>query len=162
MTRTHIVSLLVLIVAVPAAAASSFFASSAKTSNVKPCFIAGTAGYQLSGSTTADYTVRIDNTTPSPNLRMQLVDDPAAADFVLVDDGDAADACNTAPAIKSIRIDPAASHADLTIALSRAAANYKIYVRSANFSEQDAAALFAVIWQDSRKTGLRRAFAERH
>jgi hypothetical protein len=55
MTRTHIVSLLVLIVAVPAAAASSFFASSAKTLNVKPCFIAGTAGYELSGSAAADY-----------------------------------------------------------------------------------------------------------
>ena len=159
MTRTHLVSMMVLIVAVPAAAAGSFFASSTTTSNLKPCFIAGSAGYQLSEAASANYTVRIDNAAPSPSL---LVGDPAAADFVLVDDGDATDACKTATAIKSVRIDPAALAADLTIALSRAAADYKIYVRSANFSEQDAAALFAVIWQDSRKTGLRRAFAERH
>jgi hypothetical protein len=31
-------------------------------------------------------------------------------------------------------------------------AAYKIYVRSASFSQQDAAALFAVIWQIARKT----------
>ena len=52
--------------------------------------------------------MRIDNTAASPSLRMQVVDDPAAADFVLVDDGDAADACKAATAIKSIRLDPAA------------------------------------------------------
>ena len=46
--------------------------------------------------------------------------------------------------------------------LSRTAADYKIYVRSANYTEQDAAALFAVIWQNSHKTGARREFAERH
>ncbi len=157
MTRTHIVSLMVLIVAVPAAAGSSFFASSAK-----PCFIAGNAGYQLSGAASANTTVRIDNTAPKPSLRMQLVDDPAAADFVLVDDGDLDNACKAATAIKSVRVDPAAANPDLTVALSRAEADYKIYVRSANFSEQDAAALFAVIWQTARKTASGREFAERH
>jgi hypothetical protein len=166
MTRTHLVSMMVLIVAVPAAAAGSFFASSTTTSNAKPCFIAGSAGYQLSEAASANYTVRIDNAAPSPSLRMQMVDDPAAADFVLVDDGDTTDACKTATAIKSVRIDPAALAADLTIALSRAAADYTIYVRSANYTEQDAAALFAVIWQNARKTGqkpgLGREFAERH
>lgn len=157
---------MVLIVAVPAATAGSFFGSSAKTSNTKPCFIAGNVGYELSGSASANTIVRIDNAAASPNLRLQLVDDPAAADFVLVDDGDAADACKAATAVKSIRIDPAAANADLTVTLSRTAADYKIYVRSANYTEQDAAALFAVIWQNARKTGqkpgLGREFAERH
>jgi hypothetical protein len=177
MTRTHIASLLVLIVAVPAAIAGSFFASSAKTSyfktssfttsyfktsNVKPCFIAGAAAYQISGSASANTTVRIDNTAANPSLRMQLVDDPAAADFVLVDDNDSGDACKNATAINSIRVDPAALAADLTVALSQAPADYKIYVRSANFSEQDAAALFAVIWKDSAKTGSGRKIAERN
>ncbi len=138
---------MVLIVAVPAATASSFFTSSAK-----PCFIAGNAGYQLSGGASTDYTVRIDNTAPSPNLRMQIVNDPAAADFVLVDDRHASDTCKAATAISSIRIDPAAPKPDLTVALSRNPADYKIYVQSANYSEQDAAALFAVIWQNSAKT----------
>jgi len=60
------------------------------------------------------------------------------------------------------RLDPAALAADLTIAVSAQPADYKIYVRSSNFSEQDAAALFAVIWRTARKTGLGREFAERH
>ena len=147
MTRTHICSLLVLIVAIPAAAAGSFF-----TSSTKPCFVADNAGYEISGSAAANYTVRIDNTAASPNLRMQIVDDPAAADFVLVDDGDAGEACKTAGTISSIRVDPMAAQPDMTVALSRTAADTKIYVRSANYSEQDAAALFAVIWQNARKT----------
>jgi hypothetical protein len=161
MKRTHIVALMILIVAVPAAAASSFIAS-----NAKPCFVAGNAGYQLSAAASANYTVHIDHTAAMPSLRMQLVDDPAAADFVLVDDSDAGNACKTAFAIRSVRIDQAAPNADLTVALSRAEADTKIYVRSANFSEQDAAALFAVIWLNARRTGqnsgLGREFAERH
>jgi hypothetical protein len=166
MTRTHIVSLVVLIVAVSAATAGSFFASSANTARTKPCFIADNAGYEISSSASADYIVRIDNAAPSPNLRIQIVDDPAAADFVLVDDNDAGDACNTANAIKSIRIDPEASKPSLTVSLSQGAADYKVYkvyVRSANYSPQDAAALFAVIWQSNRKAGLGgREFAQTH
>jgi hypothetical protein len=142
MKRTHIAALLVLVVAIPAAAASSFFSSSDK-----PCFIAGTTGYRMSESSSANFTVRIDNTAAKPSLRMQLVDDPAAADFVLVDDSDTVNACTGATAIQSIRLDPAASKPNLTVALSRQPAAYKIYVRSASFSQQDAAALFAVIWK---------------
>jgi hypothetical protein len=142
----------------PAANAGSFFASSAKS-----CFIAGASGYRISEDASADFTVRIDNTAAQPNLRMQLVDDSAAADFVLVDDGDAVNACTGAAAIQSIRLDPAAVNADLTVSLSRATASYKIYVRSASFSQQDAAALFAVIWQTARKTAdSGREFAARN
>jgi 4,5-dihydroxyphthalate decarboxylase len=59
-----------------------------------------------------------------------------------------------------------AANADLTVALSRAPAAYKIYVRSASFSEQDAAALFVVIWnsarKDARQSGFGREFAARN
>jgi hypothetical protein len=158
MTRIHIAALIVLVGAIPAATAGSFFAS-----NDKPCFIAGTAGYRISHSAAADVTVRIDNTAAQPNLRMQLVDDSAAADFVLVDDTDTVNACAGIAAVKSIRLDPAAANADLTVSLSRAPAAYKIYVRSASFSQQDAAALFAVIWQTARKTAdSGREFAARN
>jgi hypothetical protein len=157
MTRFHIASLLALAVVVPAATAGAFFGSSAK-----PCVVAGTAGYELSASASANVTVRIDNAAASPSLRMQLVDDPAAADFVLVDDGDAAEACKAASTIRTVRIDTAAPKADLTVALSREPADIKIYVRSANFTEQDAAALFAAIWQDMRKTAASVELAERH
>ena len=154
------------------ATAGSFFASSAKTFrantfdaktlDAKPCFTAGNTGYALTGSASANFTVRIDNATARPDLALQLVDDAAAADFVLVDDGDAADACQATSAIKSIRIAAATAKADLTVTLSRAAANTKIYVRSANYSDEDAAALFAAIWHDARKAGVPREFAEHH
>jgi hypothetical protein len=158
MKRTHIAALLVLIVAVPAAAAGSFFSS-----NAKPCFIAGDSGYRFSDSAAADVTVRIASTAAAPSLRMQLIDDAAAADFVLVDDTDTVNACTDAAAVQSIRLDPAARNADLTVVLSRQPAEYKIYVRSAVFSEQDAAALFAVIWKNARMTGVSgREFAARN
>lgn len=158
MTRTQLAALMVLVVAVAATTAASFF-----TSRARPCFIAGNAGYEISANGPADVTVRIDNAATKPNLRMQLTDDAAAADFVLVDDGDAASDCTGAAAIQNIRLDPAAADADLTVALSRAPADYKIYVRSIRFSQQDAAALFAVIWQNAGKTaGSGREFAARN
>ena len=158
MTRTHIAALMALAVAVPAATAGSFFASSDK-----PCFIAGASGYQISDSTSANFTVRIDNAAEKPDLRMQLVDDSAAADFVLVDDADTVNACAGVAAVQSIHLDPAAAKADLTVALSRAPARYKIYVHSASFTQQDAAALFAVIWQTAGKTASSgREFAARN
>jgi hypothetical protein len=157
MKRTHIAALLVLIVAVPAAAAGSFFSSKAK-----PCFIAGVSGYRFSDSAAANFTVRIASTAAKPSLRMQLVDDPAAADFVLVDDSNIVNACTDVSPVQSIHIDPAATNADLTVALSQQPADYKIYVRSAIFSEQDAAALFAVIWKTAGTTGSGREFADRN
>jgi hypothetical protein len=158
MTRIHAASLLVLLVAVPAATAGSYLTSSTSPS---PCFSDGNAAYQISGSKSADFIVRIDNAAPSPSLSMQLVDDPATADFVLVDDATDTNACSVASTVKSIRIDPAARAPDLTLALSRKPADYKVYVRSSTFSEQDAAALFAVIWQSARKPGLNREVAAR-
>jgi hypothetical protein len=157
MKRNHIAALLVLIVAVPATAAGSYFSSTAK-----PCFIAGASTYRFSHGVAADYTVRIASTAAQPSLRMQLVDDSAAADFVLVDDSSTGIACAHASAVQSIRIDPAARDADLTVVLSRQPADYKIYVRSATFSEQDAAALFAVIWKNAGMTGSGREFAARN
>ena len=156
MKRTHLISLMALVVAVPAATAGSLFSSSG--SSTAPCFAASNAAYKLSGDTAADYTVRIDNAAISPSLRMQMVDDPAAADFVLVDDGDASAACKAAASIKTIRIDAAAADPDVTVAMTRTAADYKIFVKSSNFSEQDAAALFAVIWRTARKSGAGLAF----
>jgi hypothetical protein len=157
MTRTHVTALLLFAAAIPAATAAAFF-----TSSERPCFIAGSTGYRMSDSDAAKVTVRIDNAAVTPDLRLQLIDDVAAADFVLVDDGDAGAACTGAAAMQSIRLVPGEGHADLTITLSRAPAPYKIYVQSAAFSAQDAAALFAAIWRQGRKTaGSGREFAAR-
>jgi hypothetical protein len=152
MTRSRLALLLAVVVAVPAAAAAggSFFGAAPQ-----PCFASGAAAYRLSGSTHADYIVRIDNAAARPDLRLQLVDEPEVADFVLMDDGDSADACREAAAVKTFRIEIGAANPagkpDMTVALSRQAAegDRKIFVRSVNFSEQDAAALFAVIWKNS-------------
>lgn len=156
MRRTHIGLLLAAVVAIPAVTAGTYFASSFKTAGEKPCFIAGNAGYKLSATGNARHIVRIDNQAAMPHLRMQLVDDPAAADFVLVDDSDATTACEGVSVVESIRIDPAATKPDLIVAVSREAADYKIYLHSDNFNEQDAAALAAVIWQNASKTGALR------
>jgi hypothetical protein len=148
MTRTRIVSLLALVVAIPAAAAagSSFFSSAPQ-----PCFMADTGAYRLSARGTANYTIRIDNDAAQPDLRLQLVEDSAQADFVLVDDGDALDACRDASVVKSVRVDAAAATPDMTVTLSKQASegSHKIYVHSANFTEQDAAALFAAVWKSA-------------
>ncbi len=153
MTRPHIVALLAVAIAI----AGSFSAS-----NDRPCFITGNTGYRMSDSASANVTVRIDNAAAKPDLRVQLIDDAAAADFVLLDDGIAAGACPGGTAIQNVRLDPTARNPDLTVALSRAPAAYKIYVRSAGFSQQDAAALFAVIWRSAGKTkGSGREFAAR-
>ena len=151
MTRRRLVSLLGWAVAVPAAAiaALSFF-----TSPPKPCFVAGTHAYRIAGAENANVTVRVDKTAAHPNLRMQLVNDPAAANFVLVDDGDSTAACRSIGAVKNIRLDADAAKPDLTVALSDKSAPYKIYVRSAHYTPQDAAALFAVMRQDARAPKL--------
>ena len=158
MQRAHFISLMAVVIAIPAATAASSFLSSDATAD-KPCFAAGNAAYEVSRGASADYTVRIDNTAVSPSLRMQIVDDPAAADFVLVDEDDAAQVCKEAASIKTIRIDAAAAAPDVTVSMTRSAADYKVFVKSATFTDEDAAALFAVIWRNTRKTGAGLAFA---
>jgi hypothetical protein len=157
MTRTHVFALLALAVAIPAAAAATSYFGASDTP--MPCFVAGNAAYRVTGVATADYTVRIADSAENAALHKQMVDDPAEADFVLVDDSVATDACPAA--VTNIRIDSAAAAPDVTVSLSRAAADHKIYVKSASFSEQNAAALFAVMWKGARHAALGREVAAR-
>src|SRR5436305_1355495 len=96
MTRTQIASLMVLMLAVPAGAGAIF------APKAKPCFISGTAAYRITDSGTADVTVRVDNKAAHPTLSMQIIDDPATADFVLIDDEENS-TCNSPTA--TIRLD---------------------------------------------------------
>ena len=141
MTRGQIASLMVLMLAVPAGASVVF------TPKAKPCFVVGNAAYRVADSGGADVTVRIDNKAAQPTMRMQIVDDPAVADFVLIDNDEEGTACTGAA--ETIRLDGHAANPDLTVALSNEPAAHKIYVRSARLSPQDAAALFAVMWRNS-------------
>jgi hypothetical protein len=158
--RTHIILLAVLAAAVPAATAGTFFSSAANVPTGR-CFIAGTSGYRITDSAAASLTVRIDNDAAQPALRMQIVDEPAKADFVLVDDGQTDHGCAGANAVENIRVDAAATAPDLTVALSRAPAATKIYVRSTRFSDEDAAALYAAMWSAAHKPGALRRVAGR-
>ena len=152
MARKPLISLLgwAILAPVAAVAALSFF-----TSTPKPCFVAGTHAYRIADSGDAAVTVRVDNSAQHPDMRMQLVNDPAIADFVLVDDSDGPAACRGIGTIKSIRLDPSAAKADngekpdLTVALSHRPAPYKIFVRSSHYTPQAAAALFAVMQRDA-------------
>lgn len=150
MQRSHIIALLALAVAVPAAGAA---ANSLLSAPEGPCFIAGTTGYRLTATSRADYTIRIDNEASRPDLTVELVSDPAAADFVLVDDGDRAHGCDNAATVRTIRLDHAAAEPDLTIALTQqpGTGRFRIYAQAAGFSGQDAAALFAVVWKSAKK-----------
>lgn len=148
MTRLRNASLLIVAIAVSAAAANVYSADPQK-----PCFVSGAHAYRIAGAEEANVTVRVSETAAHPNLRLQLVNDPATANFVLVDDSDSTAACTSIGAVKSIRLDAGAAKekkSDLTVALSDKAAPYKIYVRSAHYTPQDAAALFAVMRQEAR------------
>jgi hypothetical protein len=147
MNRSHKCVLAGIVLAVPAAA-------QAFLPPPRPCFAAGTASYQISAAAPApDFRVSIDNRATHPDLRMQLVDDAASADFVLVDDVDGADgdACTSSP-LKTIRIGDTDARPDLTISVAAdvAAPDFKLYVHSVRFSPEDAAALFGAMWRASR------------
>ncbi len=162
MQRYQKFALLGLVIAVPAAA-------QAFLPPTHPCFTFGTSTYQISASAPApDYKVRIDNRSAHPDLRIRLVDQADIADFVLVDDVDATqdNACATPTPLKTIRIDADETVPDLTISLAGEVVSLasevvslasevdppdlKLYVGSARFSHEEAAALFGVMWQASR------------
>jgi len=146
MNGTHSVTLITLLLAVSAAAGSSFFAGQ----SIDLCFITGGAGYRISDRGPASYTVHVDNAAPHPGLRLQVVDNPGKADFMLIDDSGSAGNCRDAATVNNIRVNFGVADPDLTVALSRAPAKHRIYVRSASFSARDAAALFAVMWRNAK------------
>jgi hypothetical protein len=112
------------------------------------CFRDGSVSYHiLAGGQSADYRVRIDNAGAAPHLRIGLVDAVEIADFALLDDNPALDraACDTGRR-KTIALAGDGS-ADLTIALTRAAADadLTLFARSARLGHPEAAALLAVL-----------------
>ena len=161
MTRSHIVALFALVVAVPAMAIG---ANSLFSTDDAPCFSTGSVGYRLTDRRSADFTIKIDNAAAKPDLALQLVDDPALADFVLADGVEASGACSGLRAVRTIRIDAQAREPNLTVAVRRddPAARYRIYAHSADFTAQDAAALFAVMVQTGRKSAALRNISTRN
>ncbi len=157
MDRIRKTLVLVAVIAVPAAAHSTF----APTPNL--CVASGTATYRLAPTASSpDFRVRIERAAPHPDLRMQLVDSPELADFVIADDFSATSestACQTATPAKTVKVDAEARKPDVVVNLAADIANpdYRVYVHSVRHSSQDAAALLAVMWkaQQSRAVAAR-------
>ena len=114
------------------------------------CLASGAATYRIAQQTAApDFRVKVANDTPQPDLRMQRVDRAELADFVLVDDLNAGGhtSCRSSAPVRTVVLDSGAAEPDVTVRLSNEPADYKIYVHSVRFSQQDAAALLAAIWK---------------
>lgn len=156
MTRNHILALAALAALLPAVVlAGSYYSASSSV-----CFANAGTAYRLTDKSYADFTIRIDNQAATPDLSMQIVNNAAAADFVLVGDSENDSNCRNAVVTRTIHIDNSAHDPDLTIAVTPAGepAQFKVYAHDAAFSPQDAAALFAVM----RKMTRKREYAARH
>ena len=118
------------------------------------CLSIGDTAYRVATTMLgADLTVRLDPAAVAPDVRIALAETADAADFVLVDDGNAPPACHTGARARRVRIDAAAATPDLVVGLAGAAgaADYRIYVRSRWLSSEAAAALFAAAHTPARK-----------
>ncbi len=134
-------TLVPLLVAGIAAAMPPLFATSHDL-----CFTAGPVTYRLSDSAPSpDYRVRIDNAATRPDLRVRLVDRVELADLTLVDDVGSDRPCSTLGVLRTVRI--VGGPADVTVSVSREVrdADFALYVHSARITDQDAAALFALM-----------------
>ena len=140
---------LIAALAVPAAAHSTFAPKDS------PCFASGAATYRIAPSAPSpDFRIKVDRDAPHPDLRMQMVDRAEIADFALVDDFGSSDpgACRSSTAIRTVTLDAITPSPDVTVQLSTdpAGADYKLYVHSVRFSQQDAAALLAAMWKSNQ------------
>jgi hypothetical protein len=123
------------------------------------CFASGASTYQIVTNVTApDYRIRIDAEAARPDLKMQLVDRPEHADFVLVDDFSSSEprTCKSSTPIRTVTLDAATGLPDVTVKLSAdtQGADYRLYVHSARFSQEDAAALLAAMWKADQRRSL--------
>jgi hypothetical protein len=150
--RGRILVLLLLGIAIPATAQTFGFSIGGPA----PCLPIGNTAYRLVASDkSADYTVRMDSAAASPDIRVRLSDTPDEADFVLVDDGEAAPGCSSQPqsAIRTVRIDavPAPDDFVVSLAAAPAPADYRIYLRTREVAPMAAAALVAAAELVARK-----------
>jgi hypothetical protein len=120
------------------------------------CFASGASTYRIvSNASAPDYRIRIDSEAKKPDLKIQLVDRAERADFVLVDDfsdGEPA-TCRSSTPVRTVALDSTADKPDVTVHLAAdvKGADYRIYVHSARFSQQDAAALLAAMWKADQR-----------
>jgi hypothetical protein len=121
------------------------------------CYGSGVYKYHFSSTLfSPDYTVKVSSTAFSPDLTIKIVDDPRKADLILTDDFRNAHmqmcVSNTQYGAKTIKVSSTAFSPDITIKLTEYSysVDYTIFVASTRLSVEEAAALFAVIWQANR------------
>jgi hypothetical protein len=145
----RILVLILSAIAIPATAQTFGFSITAP----QACLPVGNVMYRLAAAgAQADYTVRIDPAAAAPDVRVHLADTPDEADFVLVDDGEAARGCR-GPAIRSVKIDTTAPGLVVGLTSDADGADIRIYVRSHAFAPTAAAALLATAHFAGRKHG---------
>ena len=143
--------ILIAAIAIPAAAHSTFAPTGESL-----CFASGATTYQIArNAASPDFRVKIADASATPDLRMQLVDRAEIADFVLVDDfsGREPAPCRSSTPIRTVTLDAETAKAGRhgqSFGRCRAP-DYKIYVHSVRFSQQDAAALLAAMWKTSQR-----------
>ena len=154
MDRLRKTLILFAVIAVPAAAHSTFAPQD------EFCFASGSSTYRLmQQASSPDFRIKIDNAARRPDLRMQLVDRPEIADFVLTDgyyDTAPGNACKSPAPVKTIKLDNETLKADVTVSLAKGDTfpDYKIYVHSTRFSHRDAAAMLAALWKAQQSLQL--------
>lgn len=153
MDRLRKTLILLAVIAVPAAAHSTFVPDD------DLCFASGSSTYKLSQKAAyPDYRVKIDNGALRPDLRMELVDRPEIADFVLSDDYGAqtGNACKSPAPIKVVKVDDETRAPDITVSLGPGDTlpDYRVYVHSSRFSHRDVAALLAALWKAQQSLKL--------
>jgi hypothetical protein len=153
--RSRIIVLALTALAIPAAAYSAFTLDP----HQEACFVSDSASYRIAPDAAApDFRIAIAGDEARADLRMQLVDRPEIADFVLVDgptdDRTGEDISNCQPSARTVTVEASGpTRPDVTVALTGDpdAADYRLYVRSTRFSQRDAMALVAALWKSSER-----------
>ncbi|KIZ47785.1 MULTISPECIES: hypothetical protein [Rhodopseudomonas] len=120
------------------------FARSTLMPGPAPCIVLGDHSVQLTSSVwQAQRRVGFTDDPRLATVRVQIVDDAAAADFAVTDDSAATDseACRVTAATRLVAITARSNAAPLIYLTRDNNADYRVYVSSQAFTAQDAAAL---------------------
>jgi hypothetical protein len=121
------------------------FAGGELASAARPCITLGETSVQIASSLwQAQFKVSFTDDPTLATVRVQIVDSAEAADFTYVDDIDSteASACDVTAATRFVAIAAIPAAAEPVIYLSQDGnADYRIFVRSKQFTPREAAAL---------------------
>ena len=125
--------------------AAAFFACDGLLPGSHPCIAVASTALEITElSWRADLHVAFTEDPGAATVRVQITENAEAADFAVVDGADAAEAnaCEANSAMQAVSIsETVASGAPVIFLSNDGPADYRIFVRSNTFSQQEAAAL---------------------